>query len=71
MIDERRSISKIRNHVIVCMFKEAEALGLPQPEIIEVGMRVMFIIYLAEPIEIETTVPITAEVESRLKYSFS
>jgi ATP-dependent DNA helicase RecG len=34
------------------MFKEAEALGLPQPKIIEVGMRVMFIIYLAEPIEI-------------------
>jgi ATP-dependent DNA helicase RecG len=53
------------------MFKEAEALGLPQPEIIEVGMRVNFIIYLAEPIEIKTTVPITAEVESRLKYSFS
>ena len=53
------------------MFKEAEALGLPQPEIIEVGMRVKFIIYLAEPIEIETTVPIKAEVESRLKYSLS
>ena len=30
------------------MFKEAEALGLPQPEIIEVGMRVRFIVYLAE-----------------------
>jgi len=49
------------------MFKEAEALGLPQPEIIEVGMRVRLIAYLAKPIEIETTVPITAEVESRLK----
>ncbi len=32
------------------MFKEAEALGLPQPEIIEVGMRVRFIVYLAEPL---------------------
>ena len=30
------------------MFKEAEALGLPQPEIIEVGMRVRFIVYLEE-----------------------
>ena len=49
------------------MFKEAEALGLPQPEIIEVGMRVRLIAYLAKPIEIETTVPITVEVESRLK----
>ena len=49
------------------MFKEAEALGLPQPEIIEVGMRVRFIVYLAKPIEIETTIPIAAEVESRLK----
>jgi len=45
------------------MFWEAEAFGLPQPEIIEVRMRVRFIIYLAKPIEIETTVP------SRLKSS--
>ena len=30
------------------MFKEAEALGLPQPAIIEIGMRVRFIVYLAE-----------------------
>ena len=41
------------------MFKEAEALGLPQPEIIEVGMRVRFIVYLAEslvlPSEIRTS----------------
>ena len=29
------------------MFKEAEALGLPKPEIVEVGMRVRFIVYLA------------------------
>jgi len=32
------------------MFKEAEAFGLPQPEIIEVGMRVRFIVYLANPL---------------------
>jgi ATP-dependent DNA helicase RecG len=63
LIDERRSISKIRNHVIVRRFREAEALGLPQPEIIEVRMLVRFIIYLAKTIEIETTVP------SRLKSS--
>ncbi len=30
------------------MFKEAEALGLPEPEIIEIGMRVRFIVYLAK-----------------------
>ena len=30
------------------MFEEAEALGLPQPAIIEIGMRVRFIVYLAE-----------------------
>ena len=49
------------------MFREAEALSLPQPKIIEVWMRVRFIVYLAEIIEIETTVPLTAEVESWLK----
>jgi len=49
------------------MFNEAEALGLPQPEIIEVGMRVRLIVYLAEMIKVETSTPITAEAESRLK----
>ncbi|MBP1908607.1 AlbA family DNA-binding domain-containing protein [Methanolobus bombayensis] len=49
------------------MFNEAEALGLPQPEIIEVGMRVRLIVYLAERIKVETSTPITAEAESRLK----
>jgi len=34
------------------MFKEAKALGLPEPEIIEVGMRVRFIVYLAESIAV-------------------
>ena len=49
------------------MFKEAEALGLPEPEIIEVGMRVRFIVYLAESLKIETQPHTTDEVESRLK----
>ncbi|WP_231582861.1 ATP-binding protein [Methanosarcina sp. MTP4] len=49
------------------MFKEAKALGLPEPEIVEVGMRVRFIVYLEESIEVETTGSITGEVESRLE----
>lgn len=49
------------------MFREAEALGLPQPEIIEVGMRVRFIVYLAETIVVETTNSVTGEVELRPK----
>jgi len=32
------------------MFREAEALGIPEPEIIEVGMRLRFIVYLAESV---------------------
>ena len=36
------------------MFKEAAALGLPQPEIIEVGMRVRFIVYLEKSIVLPT-----------------
>ena len=48
------------------MFREAEALGLPQPKIIEVWMRVRFIVYLAEIIEIETTVPLTAKVAAKV-----
>lgn len=34
------------------ILKDAEDLGLPQPEIIEIGMRVRFIVYLAEAIEV-------------------
>ncbi|MDO5838779.1 Fic family protein [Methanosarcina mazei] len=36
------------------MFKEAKTLGLPEPEIIEVGMRVRFIVHLAESIVLPT-----------------
>jgi len=32
------------------MFREAEALGIPEPEIIEVGMRLRFIVYLTESV---------------------
>ncbi|AKB32036.1 hypothetical protein MSSIH_1346 [Methanosarcina siciliae HI350] len=35
------------------MFKEAKAPGLPEPEIIEVGMRVRFIVHLAESIAVQ------------------
>lgn len=36
------------------ILKDAEELGLPHPEIIEIGMRVRFIVYLAESIEVPT-----------------
>jgi predicted HTH transcriptional regulator len=49
------------------MFREAEALGLPRPEIIEVGMRVRFIVYLAESIEIETGDSATGDIKQRPK----
>ena len=37
------------------MFKEAEDLGLPELQIVEIGMRVRFAVYLAQPIDIEQT----------------
>ena len=54
------------------MFKEAEVLGLPEPEIVEAGMRVRFIVYLAESIAVETTglaagEGITARVTAELR----
>jgi predicted HTH transcriptional regulator len=36
------------------ILKDAEELGLSQPEIIEIGMRVRFIVYLAESIAVPT-----------------
>lgn len=36
------------------IFEEAEAFGLPKPEIIEIGMRMKFIVYLAESIVLPT-----------------
>jgi predicted HTH transcriptional regulator len=36
------------------ILKDAEELGLPQPDIIEIGMRVRFIVYLADSIAVST-----------------
>ncbi len=47
------------------ILKDAEELGLPQPEIIEIGMRVRFIVYLAESIKIETGDSTTGDIKSR------
>ena len=44
------------------MFNEAENLGLPQPEIVEVGMRVRLIVYLKESIVAEVPVKATEQV---------
>ena len=55
------------------IFQEAVKLHLPPPDIIEVGMRVRVIIYLAEPLAAtrtettgEVTVDVTVEVEKLL-----
>ena len=47
------------------MFKEAEILGLPQPEIIEIGMRVRFIVYLEESIGVSTESHVGKEENAR------
>jgi predicted HTH transcriptional regulator len=47
------------------ILKDAEELGLPQPEIIEIGMRVRFTVYLAESIKIETGDSATGDIKSR------
>jgi predicted HTH transcriptional regulator len=47
------------------ILKDAEDLGLPQPEIIEIGMRVRFIVYLADSIEIETGDSVTSDIKQR------
>ena len=47
------------------IFGEADALGLPKPEIIEIGMRVRFIVHLAESISVKTIGSVIGEVELR------
>lgn len=42
------------------MFKEAEEQGLPAPEIVEVGMRMRFIVPLAESIAVQQAVELVA-----------
>ncbi len=49
------------------MFKEARELGLKEPEIVEVGMRVRFIVPLLEPIALKSkTVQVEAQVEAQV-----
>ena len=35
------------------IFKQAQQLGLPEPGIVELGMRVRFIVFLAKPIQVQ------------------
>jgi predicted HTH transcriptional regulator len=49
------------------ILKDAEELGLPQPEIIEIGMRVRFIVYLSESIGVETGNTVTSDIKQRPK----
>ena len=83
--DIKQGTSKIRNTVIVRVFRElnlieqwgtgvrrifteAQALGLPEPQLIEVGMRVRFIIPLLEPIPIRSFRKLAAEqVEAQVE----
>ncbi|WP_048127741.1 hypothetical protein [Methanosarcina sp. WH1] len=48
------------------MFKEAEAFGLPEPEIVEVGMLVRFIVYLAESINTQISMKATEQVAEQV-----
>ncbi|WP_317204741.1 Fic family protein [Janthinobacterium sp.] len=53
------------------IFSDAQALGLPEPVIIEMGMRVRLTIYLAEPMVLEPAIPqvtpqVTPQVERLL-----
>ena len=48
------------------IFSEAKALGLPEPQLIETGMRVRFIIPLLEPITLSRNIkPVGEQIESR------
>ena len=48
------------------IFSEAKALGLPEPQLIETGMRVRFIIPLLEPITLSRNIkPVEEQIESR------
>lgn len=58
------------------IFTEAQTLGLPEPQLIEVGMRVRFIIPLLEPIPLPRTAKqigeqIELRLESRLESSLA
>ena len=49
------------------IFSEAKEQNLPEPEIIEIGMRVRFIIRLAQPVNIQTTSKVDSRLDSRLE----
>jgi ATP-dependent DNA helicase RecG len=50
------------------IFQDAEDQGLPSPEIIELGLRLRFIIPLAEPVSVEkSAVPLQPGLESGLE----
>jgi ATP-dependent DNA helicase RecG len=40
---------------ILRIFEEAQQLGLPEPQMVEIGMRIRFIVYLAQPLALEGT----------------
>ena len=67
--DMKQGVSKIRNSVIIFreldlieqwgsgvrrIFKEAEEQKLPEPQIVEIGMRIRFIVPLAEPLPLKS-----------------
>ena len=49
------------------MFKEAETLGLPEPEIIEIGMRVQFTIHLAESMTLNVPREVNEQVTKQIR----
>ncbi|MBC8438162.1 MAG: putative DNA binding domain-containing protein [Deltaproteobacteria bacterium] len=55
------------------MFKQAQELGLPEPQIMEIGMRMRFVVGLGEPIQIEHTgkkdqAQVEAQVEAQVDF---
>ncbi|KKG11982.1 ATP-dependent DNA helicase [Methanosarcina sp. 2.H.A.1B.4] len=52
MIELHKTKSTYFYITVKVRFKEAKALGLPEPEIIEVGMRMRFVVHLAESIAV-------------------
>lgn len=55
------------------IFREAEELGLPEPQFVEVGMRLRVVVYLAEALKtVQATEQVAPErLESRLESNFA
>ena len=52
------------------IFEEAQQLGLPEPQMVEIGMRVRFIVFLKEAVSVttpEVTTEVNAEVNAEVK----